>query len=203
MKMVERDLIQQHSIDNPGPDNIRLYRTTRNQVNKMIDIDYKKYKMRILTDHQDNPRKRYEAARKITGWTKDEPPPRILSKGVLYTKAADIAEAMNTDYIEKNQGISDNLPHSPTDPMQHFKSKITTPDNKLEFNTITMQELRTILNRMRLTRSTGFDEISVDFIKRARKSLEPLIINLINQTLTHNKFTENLKNIKHFTYTKK
>ena len=40
----------------------------RNQVNKMVNTDYRKYNKQILQSQDNNSRKQYKTARSVLGW---------------------------------------------------------------------------------------------------------------------------------------
>ena len=46
---------------------------------------------------------------------------------------------------------------------------------------------------MKPTKSTGYDYISMNFIIKSRKTLGPLLLNLINKSISQNTYPEHLK----------
>ena len=124
------------------------------------------------------------------------PPSRLLSQGKLMTKPQQIADAMNTEYIERNNSLSQSIPDIGKDPLENYKKAVKTPNKELDFNTLNMHDLRTILKGMKPTPTVGYDNISMKTLKTYQTQLEPLLLNMLNRIILTQNFPQTLKTSK-------
>ena len=104
-----------------------------------------------------------------------------------------MAEALNRQYLQKIRKIKSEMEESELDPLIHYKKIIGRDDLSFTFTQINMHQLRSILKSLKSSGSTGGDDISMRVLKQAQSELEPLILHLINSTISTNKFPESLK----------
>ena len=61
------------------------------------------------------------------------------------------------------------------------------------FKKINMSDVRKTMKKLRNSNATSYDDISVNDMKRAAKAINPMMLNLINQTFEESEYPENLK----------
>lgn len=103
---------------------------------------------------------------------------------------------MNKGFIQKSKDIINSIPESNINPLDHYQKVIGHNHPKFEFKQISMHELRAIISNMTPTGSSGYDYISMRTVKNARKVLEPVLLNLINQVIAKIWYPDSKKNEK-------
>lgn len=101
----------------------------------------------------------------------------------METKLVRLAEILNNVYVEKLDKLRAKMA-KPSDPILHYCNMIPTHRDKLEFLLITPAETRLLLTKMRLTKSTGRDGISMMTLCQNLDILSAPIANIINITIT-------------------
>ena len=195
--MKDRDVAFTKSRETNNIEDIRHYKNLRNQVNKMVSINNYKTKSSMFTDPEVvTTKQRWNLIKNLTGQSKNSPPEMILKDNEMITSPLKIANIMNKDYIKVVRDTIDAIPITNLDPIKNYKEAIGEIENKLQFKEINMHDLRKILNAMKPTGSSSYDYISMKTIKKARKSLEPLILKLVNTTISTSTYADLLKIIK-------
>ena len=121
---------------------------------------------------------------------KDLPDYFIVNKSKIQGKA-NIANAFNNYFTNIGPDLSSQIPEI-TD--KSVNTYLTKPIHvSFEFNTIEMEDVRKILDKLKPKTSTGYDDISTKLLKRiAPIIIAPLTI-IVNQSLCTGTFPDNLK----------
>ena len=194
-QILSRDSALQKARDTGHPDDIRNYKHLRNLSHKLITKDKNQHIKDKLSEAQDNndDKKLWSRTKDVLGWNKNKAPNILVHQGKTITNSKEIANTLNREQIIRNIRLRRNVPYTPTNPMNNY-DKITIPiKQKLKIKEINMYNLRHTLDNIKSTGSSGFDTISTRTIKNLRKSLEPLLLNLVNTTITSKKYPEILK----------
>ena len=77
--------------------------------------------------------------------------------------------------------------------MTNFTKHIKTPMKLLTIKEIDMNKLKIIFNKIKKSNSASADKISGNMLKIIKKSILPLILNLINNAIRSRKFPELIK----------
>ena len=85
------------------------------------------------------------------------------------------------------------MPQCDIDPLVSYKKYIQTPKSKLKISKINNNDLDKIFKRVNKSRSTSFDNISMITLMKLRKSLQKLILHLVNQVIQTKIFPQCLK----------
>ena len=89
-----------------------------------------------------------------------------------------------------------NVPKTNTDPMTNYNKATQHINNKLSLRQINMSQLKNTLKSIKPTGSTGIDTISTRTLKNLDKSINPLLLNLVNTTITTDQYPDALKTSK-------
>ena len=176
---------------------IRLHRNLRNETNKQISI----HKFQTLSHKFANPdlktsKQKWNLIKDVTGQSKNNPPEIIMKENSPITSPKQIANTMNKEYVKIIKETINKIPKNDIDPIKNYKENIGEVNSKFIFKEITMHELRKILSSMKPTGSTSNDYISMKTIKKARKTLEPILLNMVNSTISKRTYSDILKIIK-------
>ena len=120
-------------------------------------------------------------------------PERMMENGQIKLGSKKVANVLNRYYVSKITTLRKDLPYSYIDPMISYRAYVTKSKNILKISKIRNEELNTIFKRVNKSRSTGVDNISMVTVMRLRKSIQKLILHLINQVIETKIFPECLK----------
>ena len=128
--------------------------------------------------------------------SKKKTPDIFIENDKVLRAPKDIANALNRGFIKQINDTIKSIDNSNVDPLVHYAEKITTPEEKFQFSEINMSELKETMNELKNLGSSAKDMISMKTIKKAKKSLYPLILNLVNSTITEKKYPTTLQTSK-------
>ena len=77
--------------------------------------------------------------------------------------------------------------------MQYYKKYVNQQKNTFRINQINMSDLRIILSSMKKSNSFVYYGLSMPMILKLRRSLEPILLNLINISIYNSEFPDILK----------
>ena len=119
---------------------------------------------------------------------------RIIDGKQLVIGSQKVASALNRHFISKPRKIVENLNvNNHNNPMDYYVKYVPNFKNEFKFKTINMSELRKTFSSIKNTKSSDYFGISMSILKKIQRSIEPIMLNLINQTITQSKFPELLK----------
>ena len=125
--------------------------------------------------------------------------PQSISEGkYIHTKHQDILNSLNRQFIRNINKLIEGMEKSRIDPTLHFKWVIGTNQANLSFTfvPIGMSDLQKIISKLKSSRSTVDDDISIKMIKLAQKEFTLILLHLVNRTLKLSEFPELLKTSK-------
>ena len=107
-----------------------------------------------------------------------------------------MANALNRQYLSKIRNLILSIPPTETDPLEKFTQVVGDKVNSFTFKLINMSELRKEISKMRPTASEGLDTIPMRAIKAAANELAPLLLELVNSTISKTTFPTEMKTTK-------
>ena len=149
----------------------------------MIKKDKEAYINEKLTTAQNtnNDKKIWNTTKEVLGWSNNTAPKLLVHNGVTITKTHEIANTLNREQILRNIRLRRAVPTTNTNPLHNYKKATQHINNKLQLKQINMNKLRSTIDNIKSTGSTGYDQISSRTIKNLQKSLDPLILNFGQQ----------------------
>ena len=109
-----------------------------------------------------------------------------------------MSNIMNGYFTDKVTRIRQAHQPNGIDPMENFMRLVEGRDltNKFNIKKTNLYDLRKTVSKMKPSRSSGIDGISMKLIKDHFYSLEIPILNLVNQSIHQSIFPEQLENVK-------
>ena len=153
-------------------------------------------KVKKFQNDEVNLNQKWKLIKKETGQLKFSTPQVIKEKSVHHTGNKAIADALNRQYILKVKNITSEMENLGSDPLVDYMRIIPPNIANFQVKTINMSQLRSTLQSMKATGSMGEDDLSVKTIKSAQNELEPLILRMVNQTITTTTYPDQLKTTK-------
>ena len=144
------------------------------------------------------PQKMWKEARKMTGQNTLGSPTLITEGGKNIQSPSQLAELFNKFYIDKLNKIRSLFKHPINDPAAGLRLMVKNKnlENTFKIQPIGRPQLHNILKDMNATKSAGLDGISMKLVKEYQSILEPALLNIVNQSITHNTFPSTLKTSK-------
>ena len=178
------------------PEDLKEFKNLRVSVNREISKEkYINTTARFQADGV-SVNDKWKILKKETGQSKQSTPQIIIENGRQCTTQLEIASALNRQYIQKVRKTLNEMETSAVNPLTHYSKVIGRDDLSFTFEKISMAQLRSILVKMKSTGSTGQDDISMRLLKQAQSELEPLLLHMVNSTISTTNFPEVLKTAK-------
>ena len=197
--LAQRDTAYQNFKRTGDSQYLRQYKYLRNQATTQISKD--KYLEKVQIYHGDRlatPKQKWKQIKKDLGQDKYSSPTLIREGQFQYTKAIDMAQALNRLYITSIRNIRNKMETSATNPMISYNKFLRRNDPELSFSfkTITMKDLSTTLTKMRATGSSSVDNISMWMLKQGADHLRPLLLHMVNRIILTGIYPSSLKTTK-------
>ena len=171
------------------------YKRLRNRINARLQLDelnYYKTKFynedsstsahwRLVNDYLNTPNSSFKNT-----------PTTIKHQGRTFTRPKDIANALNTSFLDKVARIKSSLNNAvEIDPVERLKKYIGDKLNnseKFQLVKIDMRGLREILKKRKGNRSCGIDNIDGYSIKLAAPLIEDVLLHLVNLSIDSSEY---------------
>ena len=164
-------------------------RVARNAVNERIAKENYSNNYKIFKQVENNDiNSKWKIAKQLAGINEKETPHMIIENGICHTKAKDIADSFNKQYIEQISETVNKIGNSKLDPIELYKNAIKTPKKPFNFKQINMSDLRKSMSKIKISTATTKDHISFKIMKDTEKAVNPMTMNLINTAFKYNQY---------------
>jgi hypothetical protein len=172
---------------------IQQYKMLRNKVTGQIrkeNIDHNNNRIK----EANNERELWNVANDVLNPRKENSWNIINDEGVEIVEEKEVAETFNKFFINKVEELKKNIePKDVEDPLVRLAEKMKNNPNKLEFKSISRNQLRTHLKKLKKKKSSGLDGLSQEnLILGTENLLGPLNV-IINQSIEQGKFPKEWK----------
>ena len=172
------------------------YRSLRNKVNNLLQIDKRDWKRSKLKYAAENTSFIWNFAKSWLGWKSGGPPTHLCVNGVMISKPYEIAQAMNTFFVTKVENIVKSLPVTNYDPFRLVKNIMKNKVCSFELAPVHPDQIDKIISNLKNSKSCGLDTIDCSVIKLAKKELVPAITHIVNLSFSHGTFPKMWKSAK-------
>ena len=104
-----------------------------------------------------------------------------------------MANVLNRFFIRKPKDIVANLPKNETDPMEYFTKNVKRNINKFSFKPVNISDIRKVMTAVNKSKAFDYYGISMDMLYRIRKSIEHVLVNIVNLSIYNSVFPDILK----------
>ena len=108
---------------------------------------------------------------------------RLVIDGALITGSKKISSKLNDFFIEKVVKITNEIPQVSEDPMIHYRKFIDRPQNEMELNELSIDDIYKILRTMKKSDSTAISGISMQMVNMAKEAIVPILANIYNNII--------------------
>ena len=180
----ERRRLEKQLLKDKTPENIALYRSQRNHVNKLSDIAKKSHYQRAIDEKRSNPKDLFNTFNALTGNVNTPVYPKAESD-------KDSANNFVNYFKEKIDNISNKF-DSRADPLVHKTCDIPDDLAFTQFELLTEQEVERYIRTSPST-TCPLDPIPTDLLKVCMKETLPVITQLLNKCLATGKMPRPFK----------
>ena len=148
-------------------DEWKQFKSLRNKVNNRRKFEENCYKEEKLSASLDSAASTWKVAKTFMNWSSNSGPPSQLEvSGTLVKRAKDVAEIMNTYFLEKVITIRNNLPKVPSC-FTKCKEIMHSKRCKLSLNHVTVAKVNKLLKGLKNGKSVSFDGLDNFSVKLA------------------------------------
>ena len=174
----------------------KKYKVLRNKVNNRLKNEEVIFKRKKFHECKEYPDKVWGLAKNYMNWTTSGPPLQLeVDNGgsfTLVTKAVEIAQVMNTYFIDKVQRLSKSMSSLTLD----LGGCLKIMDGKrLSFSLehVTVRKVQKLLYSLKSKRSTSVDQLDNYSVRLAAKFIARPLHHVITLSIMQNKFPSNWK----------
>ena len=200
-KMTDRDKMRELARLTNDPVSWSNYRSLRNEVQRQVNRDRKKYYDDLYDHHHLNNDvgATYKAAKNQVGWKKNTSPTSFINEGVKITDPQIMADLQMSVFTEKTEKLIRELPPPVIDPCSTLRDSLDNWGSKkddresFKFKTITNVETLRVIKDLGNTISSANDRIDSLSIKHGASILHGPLTHVINCSIKTAKFASKWK----------
>ena len=130
------------------------------------------------------------------GWTSGGPPTKLLSNGKMFSKPSDLANIMNSFFINKVKNLRENLPTNVKDPLLLPKKLMKSRNCNFILKSVHPDDIKKMIANLKNSKSCGSDNIDTYVLKLAQDELTPVITHIVNLSIEQKVFPSQWKTAK-------
>ena len=196
LKMTERDRVRELARITKDPEQWKIYKSLRNEINRDVNKDRKSHYDDLYTRHNLNNdvSATYRTAKNQVGWSKNSSPTSFLHEGKKITDPQIMADMQIQTFVEKTNKLIRELPPPTVDPCKTLSDSLDTwgtrkNDRELfKFETITSLDTLKIIKNLGNSTSSANDRIDSLSLKHGASILHGPILHIINCSIKSSKF---------------
>ena len=179
-----------------------LYRHQRNLVTNMIKYEKSHFYRNMLIQAKGNTRKLWSCLNEVIGKPSSSIPRVLNTDSGLLTDALEVANFLNTYFINIASQVTAHLPpstdYTPSMQFNDFLFSRLSGKPKFSLPHISVDTTLSYLNNLKVKKSAGLDNIRVSLLKMASPNLILPLCNIINTSITHGFYPSLRKSAKVF-----
>ena len=191
--MVERDALKEEATKTGDPILMDEYRQLRNWIKDNISKEKTAYYHNKFNDEQINTRKAWNIVNNMLGQTKSKSPSKIKVNDRFITNPKGLAEAFNFIFQEKIKKLRQNTDGhiAKLNPKARLQLWLQNKNvSKFSLQPIDILTLRSIMKKIKPSRSHGSDFIDSSSLKLAFPLVEDAVLHNVNLSIISSKFSD-------------
>ena len=185
--ITERDLAQKKAAESNDDEDWKQFRKMRNQINNKLKMEKRQWQARRL-EACSNTSDTWRTIKGWLGWRGGGPPTQLVVDGELKNKPGDLARCMNEFFINKIRTLKSRIPPSTENPIARLQNLMRHRRCSFSLNPVYPDEIKTIIGKLKNTKTCGIDNIDAYAIKMASVQLTPAITHIVNLSITEGYF---------------
>ena len=164
------------------------YKTIRNKVTNTLKKEKQNWQTSKVDNLTQNTSSIWKNVKSFIGWKSGGPPSRLMYEGKMYSKPIDLACIMNMFFVSKVAKLIKSIPTAVEDPLAKLRKIFQSKKSKFDLNCVHPDEILVEIWNLKLSKSSGLDNIDSYIVKLAKYELTPAITHIINTAITQGKF---------------
>ena len=206
--MTERDLARKAAIENKSDEYWKSYKLLRNKVNQFIKNEkrnWQKSKFRLCESESDS-KQIWKNVKSWLNWTTSGAPTQLFHKGKLENSPKNLAECMNTYFIDKINNLINDMPATEEDPLANLRKLMSGRNRTLKFKPdrnrtfklkpVHPETVNKLISNLKNSGSVGLDYIDTRIIKLVKTEILPAVTHIINLSIKNSIFPSQFKKAK-------
>ena len=191
--MRERDVLKEEATKTGDPILMSEYRCKRNWIKENLAIEKEQYYKNKLFDEKLTLKRAWRVVHNILGQSKSNSPQRIKFNDKMISNPKGLAEAFNKIFQDKIKILRNQTDGNKPkiDPKSRLLSWLNGKNlSKFSLHVIDINKLRSIVKKIKPSRSHGSDFLDAYSIRLAFPLVEDAVLHLINLSISSNKFSD-------------
>ena len=149
------------------------YKRLRNKVTSELRRVIESYFCNLIDENSNNPMKMWKTIDKVLNKSQCSTTPRsVMYESQHIEKQKGITEAFNNHFITIGPKLAEKIETEESDnPLKHFTNGNAPTAPSFEFQPITSDLIKNEIKKLKCNKSSGYDKISVQFVKNAAEIL--------------------------------
>ena len=181
--MKKRDEIKEKAQKSKSEDDRNEYKKLRNEAIKAQRTNKRDWANNLLNKEGNQSRHLWATIKKISGDSGNKTISCLNIDNIMVTKEAEIANALNTHFVDKVEKLITNMPKPKEDILNKLINTPTPAGDQMNLMIITEHELNTIIRKMKKTASCGSDSVSGIILSDLYMSIKRILLHAINLSL--------------------
>ena len=191
--MDERNALKEEATATGDPELMKEFRVKRNEVKRRLESDEKEYYKNKFNDENLTVKKAWQIANDILGRNDNKAPSKIVLDGEVISNPKILANAFNKIFNNKVKKLREKTNVEPkSDPIErlkHWLEKREEPLPEFKLKEIDLPTLRTIMKKVKPSRSHGKDFIDSNSLKLAFPLVEDAVLHLVNLSILSSSYS--------------
>jgi hypothetical protein len=167
-----RDTLKKKAVKTKSSRFHEAYKTARNDVNRLIKSTKASYFQEVISNLKNNSKEMWRNINKLIGKTsKTTNVTSVKSNYQIFTNKDDIAETFNDYFSKIGTELSNRIPPSNKGFEEYLEPTAQdrpTVSAVFEFKSVSIDEVETVLSKLKVSKSSGQDKIPVKILKDSR-----------------------------------
>ena len=168
------------------------FKNYRNKVNNKKKSDEQNYKREKIEENIEYPNKTWRTAKQFMNWKSPGSPTQILDNGTLIKKAVNIAECMNSYFVDKVKSIRNGM-RSVAFELNSCYQVMAGKTCTLGLSHVTEQKVGSLIRSLSNSKSLAVDELDNYSVKIAADSITKPLHHIITLSLLQQRFPSQWK----------
>ena len=175
---------------NPTFRSHQIYKTYRNKVNSLIRSAEKQYYEKEFLDKKHNLKKSWALMKQIINKKKSVINSQFLIDNQATSDLNSITRHFNKFFVNIGPNLAKKIPHTDVDPIQYLTNN--NIDRSIYLHPTSDKEVENVINDLRNS-SPGYDEINTKLLKCTFQIYLPVLVHLLNLSLSQGIFPNEMK----------
>ena len=193
--MNERDLAQKRASRTGLREDWIEFKKLRNRINGKLKQEKKSWQSKRL-ENCSSTSDIWRSVKSWLGWNTPGPPSQLVINGELKNKPKDLADCMNSFFVNKVKDLRRSIPPCRKDPLESVRNLMRDRTCTFSLKTVHPDVVSKIIKDMKSSKTCGVDNIDSYVLKLVCDEITPSITHIVNLSIEQKHFPSLWKNSK-------